>query len=336
MKKILCSLLVLCSCFVLAACTPIEGAENIDFDASKFNIKATEFVYDGNSHVFQVEYENENLDVQYSIDKTNFFTAEKLGLVGNATTAENYFVYFKVLADGYNEYVSIDPIVVRIVPNVVELKINSNYAYFSNLADAVKEVETKANIKLYSNLDLPTAVEINKEIAIDLNGKTLTATSDTAGDGILMTTGNGKLIIDGNGIINSTCQTNNYSMAIFAKDNSQVFINNGTFINFGAKHTSMVNGKIVANNNELIYARDNAVITINNGTFIGNTTNVHYGAKFTLNLKDNHPARIVVKGGTFTAFDPSNANTEPGGPVSFVANGFKVVKNNNLYTVVAE
>ena len=336
MKKIFCSLLILCSCFVLAACAPIEGAENINFDSSKFEIGETEFVYDGNSHIFPVEYEDVNIDVQFSIDKTNFFNAEDLSFVGKATTAENYFVYFKVSADGFKEYVSEDPVVVRIVPKAVELKINSNYSYYNNLEEAVADADNSSTIKLYSNFDLPTAVEINKEITVDLNGKTLTATSDTAGDGIFMTTGNGKLIIDGNGVINSTCQTNNYSMAIFAKDDSQVFINNGTFINFGAKHTSMVDGKIVANNNELIYARDNAVITIIDGTFIGNTTNVHYGAKFTLNLKDNHPARIVVKGGTFTAFDPSCADTEPGEPVSFVANGFKVVKNNNLYTVVEE
>lgn len=77
-------------------------------------------------------------------------------------------------------------------------------------------------------------------------------------------------------------------------------------------------------------------ITINGGEFyeIANTTT--YGAQYLLNCHDanykNGTANIVVKGGTFIGFDPSN-NTAEGPGTNFVPDGYKSVKSGSQYTV---
>ena len=80
-------------------------------------------------------------------------------------------------------------------------------------------------------------------------------------------------------------------------------------------------------------------INISGGTFRCQTP------QWTLNLHDAAgqagTAKIVVTGGTFFEFDPSNADTEPGAETTnFVAAGYKVVSYTDeagtWYTVVPE
>ena len=42
-------------------------------------------------------------------------------------------------------------------------------------------------------------------------------------------------------------------------------------------------------------------------------------------------AKIIVRGGKFYVFDPSNTYGEPGGPVSYVAEGYESVPTNEAY-----
>lgn len=114
-----------------------------------------------------------------------------------------------------------------------------------------------------------------------------------------------------------------------------------------------------------INVRNGANLTINGGTYYGGGTAVQvqkgtltingghfavepfgdpYVYNFLLNCVDsaykNGTAKIIVKGGTFVNFDPSN-NTAEGEGTNFVADGYKVVsetKDNGdiWYTVVAK
>ena len=114
-----------------------------------------------------------------------------------------------------------------------------------------------------------------------------------------------------------------------------------------------------------INVRNGATMTINGGSYYGGGTAVQvqkgtliingghfavepfgepYGTNFLLNCIDsayrNGTAKIIVKGGTFVNFDPSN-NTAEGAGTNFVAGGYKVVSENKTngeiwYTVVAE
>ena len=54
-----------------------------------------------------------------------------------------------------------------------------------------------------------------------------------------------------------------------------------------------------------------------------------------MNLQDNTHGNITVKGGTFIGYNPAESHTE--NPVAnFVAEGYTVVENDGVYTVVAD
>ena len=83
-------------------------------------------------------------------------------------------------------------------------------------------------------------------------------------------------------------------------------------------------------------------LTITGGHFAVEAFGEPYGYNFLLNCVDsaykNGTAKIIVKGGTFVNFDPSN-NTAEGAGTNFVADGYKVVSETQTngdvwYTVV--
>ena len=85
-------------------------------------------------------------------------------------------------------------------------------------------------------------------------------------------------------------------------------------------------------------------LTITGGHFAVEAFGEPYGYNFLLNCIDsaykNGTAKIIVKGGTFVNFDPSN-NTAEGAGTNFVADGYKVVSENKTngevwYTVVPQ
>ena len=85
-------------------------------------------------------------------------------------------------------------------------------------------------------------------------------------------------------------------------------------------------------------------LTITGGHFAVEAFGEPYGYNFLLNCIDsaykNGSAKIIVKGGTFVNFDPSN-NTAEGAGTNFVAGGYKVVSENKTngevwYTVVPQ
>ena len=181
------------------------------------------------------------------------------------------------------------------------------------------------DVTIEGDADFETAVIIDKDVNLDLNGKNLTVKEDTDGSGVFHVTG-GTLTIDGKGTINGTGM-NDYNMAIWA-DGGNVVINDGTFTNEGATAT------FDSDHFDLIYAKNGAAVEINGGFFRCATP------KWTLNKNDSTPSTIIVKGGTFVDYDPSNSETE--NPVAnFVADGYKVVAETQdngeiWYTVVAE
>ena len=80
----------------------------------------------------------------------------------------------------------------------------------------------------------------------------------------------------------------------------------------------------------MIYCKAGELV-INGGTFKCNTP------KWTLNCYDsnyaNGTAMITVNGGDFYGYDPSVVDTETVKPVSFVAEGKTVEKNEDWYSV---
>lgn len=194
----------------------------------------------------------------------------------------------------------------------------------AELREAVSSASANDVIKLNKDIDLSTKITINSKIKVDLNGKTLTATEDTAGDGIFYVVKDGELTIEGKGTVNGV-GNNKWNIGIFA-DGGQVIINDGTFTNVGAQDNGPDKDHF-----DLIYAKNGGSVVINGGTFICQTP------AWTLNLHDGtrESSSIEVKGGSFKEFNPAN-NLAEGPNTNFVADGYKVQFGSDYYTVVAE
>ena len=147
-------------------------------------------------------------------------------------------------------------------------------------------------------------------------------------DGVFYVT-NGALTLSGNGTVKSImCPDHKYSMAVWAQgEAASVIINGNTYINTGYDGDTQF---------DLIYASAGSQVEINGGVFDC------YTPKWTLNLKDNNGASILVKGGSFYGFNPSLSDNEPTaqGLYSFVADGYAVSEETQggvtVYTVDEE
>lgn len=192
----------------------------------------------------------------------------------------------------------------------------------SELQELVGAIAAGGNINIKEDIDAPTGFVITVDTTV-VNDSELSIAEDTAGDGVFKIT-NGTLTLEGKGTINGVGK-NDWSMAIWATDNGKVVINDGYFTNVGAETEND------PEHFDLIYASGNGQIEINGGEFKCQTP------KWTLNIKDKDraTAAIVVKGGKFHNFDPSNCDVE-GPNTNFVAEGYKVVETNGIFEVISE
>lgn len=182
----------------------------------------------------------------------------------------------------------------------------------------VEVIAAGGNVKIVQDIDAPGAFEIKADTTIT-NESIITVSEDTVGDGVFMVT-NGTLVLNGTGTINGLGK-NDYSMAIWAKGDGKVIINDGYFTNVGASSAED------SEHFDLIYVSDNGQVEINGGEFKCETP------KWTLNIKNNsrETANIAVKGGKFHGFNPAEA--EEG---DFVAPGYKVIEENGVFIVMPE
>ena len=192
----------------------------------------------------------------------------------------------------------------------------------SELQELVDAIAAGGDINIKEDIDAPTGFVIAVDTTV-INDSELSIAEDTAGDGVFKIT-NGTLTLEGKGTINGVGK-NDWSMAIWATDNGKVVINDGYFTNVGAETEND------PEHFDLIYASGNGQIEINGGEFKCQTP------KWTLNIKDKDraTAAIVVKGGKFHNFDPSNCDVE-GPNTNFVAEGYKVVETNGIFEVIPE
>ena len=219
---------------------------------------------------------------------------------------------------------------VELGSTILDLKKNQMYMHLApvvsvaSVEELTNAIAAGGNVSIAENIDAPTAFEVKVDTVITNNG-VITVSEDTVGDGVFMVT-NGTLTLDGKGTINGLGK-NDYSMAVWAKDNGKVVINDGYFTNIGAA-TATENDP---SHFDLIYASGNAQIEINGGEFKCETP------KWTLNIKDKDraTASIVVKGGKFHGFNPAECEVE-GPNTNFVAPGYKVVEEDGAFVVMPE
>ena len=209
------------------------------------------------------------------------------------------------------------------VEKVMVAQIGNNK--YGTLSEAIAAANAGDTVKLLRDINTPEiSYMISKSLTIDLNGKTVT------GDGydavFQINNADAKVLIKNGNIVavENTGSAGKYAMAIWAcKAECEVTLEN---LNASQKITHTDDPQM-----DMIYASGGTII-INSGNFKSGTP------AWTLNCKDaaykDGTANIIVKGGTFTGFDPANNKAE-GENTNFVAAGYKSVDNGNgTYTVI--
>ena len=190
---------------------------------------------------------------------------------------------------------------------------------YETLADAIRLAGKGKTITLLADVEQNTQLAINKDITLDLNGKTIKNTQDIWGDNtnaIPSITDGAKVTITGNGTIDAK-ENDCYTINVKKGD---LTIENGTFY-----------GNV-------------SVVQVQEGTLSvkGGTFDLHQkwegSSKYLFNCIDDAyasgSANVAISGGTFVGFDPS-ASPEGEG-TSYLAPGYAPTDNGGgTYGVVA-
>lgn len=168
-------------------------------------------------------------------------------------------------------------------------------------------------------LEEPLVVKAGVNTVLNLNGKSITNKVENAATDVIIVEEGATLTINGDGTIEAVSGNDGY--AIIAE--GTVIINGGTF-----KAGKDANGET----NAVVYARGNGKVYVNGGSFPNENNSA-----FVLNKKDADRATTVieVRGGEFTNFNPADNKAE-GPNTNFVADGYTVQENGNVYTVVRQ
>ena len=187
-------------------------------------------------------------------------------------------------------------------------------------------VSVSTDIKTNNSADTADArVIISQPTTLNLDAKIITP--DNMGNN---NTNFVALIVDANTTINATANGGintgvNGGYGLNVRNGATLTINNGYY--YGGGTTVQV---------------QKGTLIINGGTFACEPyDNPAYGYNFMINCLDsaykNGTAKVIIKGGTFVNFDPSNCSAEGAG-TNFVADGYKVTsevkENGTYYTVV--
>ncbi|MBO5873464.1 MAG: hypothetical protein J6Q35_00350 [Rikenellaceae bacterium] len=260
-------------------------------------------------------FETESNEIDFSIPTVPVERNHRTNIIGNILTGD---VTFDIMID--EEFDSDD-----------NFKLTSEVTNETELAMALANADQLGGtITLVNDITLTKSLKVSTNATLNLNGKTLKVDENAGGDvefgdgiivkGIPTKSSEFKpvtLTIEGNG----TVQAN--TRAVWARGgNSKIIIKNGKFI--GAKET------------ELIYASGNGQIEIYDGEFeaLGKAAAMGGDEYAILNLRDGDraTASIVVYGGKFKNFDPSN-NTSEGPGTDFLADGCTSTAEGEYFVV---
>ena len=190
--------------------------------------------------------------------------------------------------------------------------------------DLRKAIEVGGTVNLTEDVELSKSLEIYNDVTLNLNGHDITIANESMelGEGDAIIVYKGTFTIGGEGTVTANTR------AVWARgsDNPAVVINSGTYV--GSKE---------GGNSEVIYASGNGKITINGGYFKAETTSDSFASPqyAVLNLHNNGAAGcdIIVQGGTYENFNPSD-NISENPKKDFVATGYSSVEgSNNTYVV---
>ena len=167
MKKLLATFFAFA--LVVTSAVLLAGCGEKDFDKNKIKITGTEYVYDGNSHICEITYEDSEVEpeITYSLDGSNYVVKSKID-TQSATTPNEYKIYYKLSAKGYKDYIS--SVIIKVTPSV-QIKRNEATLNYATFADALKKAQNGDEIKLFNDITLDSKIALDKTISIDGQGK---------------------------------------------------------------------------------------------------------------------------------------------------------------------
>lgn len=212
--------------------------------------------------------------------------------------------------------------------------------YYASLKNKPAAIKKNFNLEVAENAVITagyTGYYNTLNYCLDNGNSTITGNGTiegpkaTSSAAIWVNAANQTLTIDGNVTIKGGESTITYKNDIASAVNiynGKLVINGGTFIS-GIDATG--------NNSPAIYltpgadSRQTAELEINGGVF----KSVSGNAKFLINCQDDAVSRckVSIKGGTFYGFNPADNNSN-GAHTNFVAEGYEVKQNGDVYTVV--
>ena len=183
---------------------------------------------------------------------------------------------------------------------------------YETLADAIRLATKGKTITLLTDVEQNTQLTINKNITLDLNGKTIKNTQDIWGEksnAILSITNGAKVTITGDGTIDAK-ENDCYTINVVKGD---LTIENGTF--YG---------------NVSVVQVEERTLSVKGGTF-----DLHQkwegSSKYLFNCIDDAyaggSANVAISGGTFVGFDPSVSPEGEG--TSYLAPGYAPTDNGD-------
>lgn len=199
---------------------------------------------------------------------------------------------------------------------------------YTSLADAFTAAKDGQTITVLTDIDLPSTINVTKQVTLDLNGKTISNTADLwVGDNwsFFSVQANGNLTVTGNGTIDAK-ENDCYTFDV--RDGGILTIKDGTFTG----NISCV----------YLYNKENIGVStcnIEGGRFsikqlANNVQDDKY--RYLLNCHDasyaSNTTKFNVTGGSFVNFNPANNQAE-GVATNFCAAGYEAVQNGNVWTV---
>lgn len=213
----------------------------------------------------------------------------------------------------------------------VTVSKNDTTVAYKTLAEALVSADN-ATVKLYADVNSDSNfVFENVTVTLDLNGKTL---KGNGCDGVIYAKGTANVTIKGNGYVVAKESDDHFAMAIWARGNAQVTIENGSF-----SQEMVTAAEELDTQYDMIYTKENAKVTILGGRYES------VRPRWTLNRENSAtvgvpPASVIeVKGGTFVGFNPATANTKDynnSNLVNYVAAGYtsQLIEGTTNYEVV--
>ncbi len=205
-----------------------------------------------------------------------------------------------------------------VAPNQAEVKVGGDVSIY----DALVAVANQGTITLTADIDINRPIKISKDVTINMNGKKIYNTSNIwevneHEDSALVMIKGASVVVTGNGTFEAA-QDDCYAIDLIA---GSLVIENGTYIG-NVSAIQVVTG----------------TLEVKGGSFdLKQKVSGERPSRFMINRIDTSSldgtANVVIKGGEFNDYDPSNTYCDPEQPNNLVAAGYSIIKTGNVYKV---